>query len=41
VSAEGLLEASKWVKDFAGNIAGTIATLGKFIWPDFLLPVSK
>lgn len=41
VSAEGLLEASKWVKGFAGNIAGTIATLGKSIWPDFLLPASK
>jgi hypothetical protein len=37
VSAEGLLEASKFVKDFTGNIAGTIGQLGKLIWPDFSL----
>jgi hypothetical protein len=37
VSAEGLLEASKWVKDFSGNIGGTIGQLGKLIWPDFSL----
>jgi hypothetical protein len=36
-----LLEASKYVKDFTGNIAGTIKNLGKSIWPDFLLPESK
>lgn len=38
VSAEGLLEASKFVKDFSGNIAGTLKNLGKSLWPDFLLP---
>jgi len=32
VSAEGLLEASKWVKDFSGNIAGTVGQLEKLIW---------
>ena len=37
VSAEGLLEASKFAKDFAGNIAGTIGQLGKLLWPDFKL----
>jgi internalin A len=41
ISAEGLVEASKYVKDFTGNIAGTIKSLGKAIWPDFLLPESK
>lgn len=41
VSAEGLLEASKWTKDMAGNIGETIKTLGKSLWPDFLLPGSK
>jgi internalin A len=35
VSAQGLLEASKWVKDFSGNIFGTIVNLGKNLWPDF------
>ena len=38
VSAEGLLEASKWTKDFAGNIAGTVGQLGRVFWPDFSLP---
>ncbi len=38
VSAEGLLEASKWTKDFAGNIVGTIGKLGKLIWPDYSPP---
>jgi hypothetical protein len=38
VSAEGLLEASKWCKDFAGNIFGTIGQLGKMLWPDFSFP---
>ncbi|NQT91808.1 MAG: serine/threonine protein kinase [Lentisphaerae bacterium] len=38
VSAEGLLEASKWAKDFTGNIAGTIGQLGKLLWADFELP---
>jgi hypothetical protein len=41
VSAVGLLEASKYVKDFTGNIAGTLKNLGKAIWPDFLLPEAK
>jgi GTPase SAR1 family protein len=41
VSAEGLLEASKFVKDFTGNITGTIGQLGKLIWPDFTLPKSE
>jgi len=41
VSAEGLLEASNYVKDFTGNIAGTIKSLGKAIWPDFHLPEPK
>jgi hypothetical protein len=40
-SAEGLLDASKWVKDFAGNISGPILSLGKAIWPDFKLPGSN
>jgi len=31
VSSEGLLEASKYVKDFTGNIAGTIGSLGKLL----------
>ena len=38
VSAEGLLEASQWVKDFTGNIGGTLLNLGKALWPDFKLP---
>ena len=33
VSSEGLLEASKWVKDYSGNIAETIMNLGKLLWP--------
>lgn len=37
VSAEGLLEASKWVKDFTGNIIGTLGQLGRLLWPDFKL----
>lgn len=41
VSAEGLLEASKWVKDFTGNIAATIEGLGKSIWSDFTIPGYK
>jgi hypothetical protein len=41
LSAEGLLEASKWVKDFAGNIADPILSLGKSLWPDFKLPESN
>jgi len=38
VSAEGLLEASKWVNNFSGNILGTVGQLGKLIWPDFSPP---
>ena len=38
VSAEGLLEASKWVKDFTGDITGTVGKLGRLLWPDFSLP---
>jgi esterase/lipase superfamily enzyme len=38
LSAMGLLEASKFVKDFTGNIAGTIGQVGKLLWPDFKLP---
>ena len=38
VSAEGLLEAATWVKDFSGEIAGTIKNLGTMLWPDFELP---
>jgi internalin A len=33
VSTKGLLEASKWVKGYSENIAGTIANLGKLVWP--------
>lgn len=40
-SADGLLEAAKWAKDFTGNIAGTIVNLGKSLWPDFSLTESK
>ena len=35
VSAAGLIDASKFAKDFSGNIAGTIGQLGKLFWPDF------
>ncbi|MEI8021971.1 MAG: toll/interleukin-1 receptor domain-containing protein, partial [Schlesneria sp.] len=35
LSAKGLLEASKWAKDFTGNIGGTLVNLGKLFWPDF------
>jgi TIR domain len=41
VSTKGLLEASTFVKDFSGNIAGTIKNLGKSLWPDFLLLESE
>lgn len=33
LSSEGLLEASKYVKDLSGNIAGTLGNLGKLLWP--------
>jgi hypothetical protein len=38
VSARGLIEASKFVKDFTGNIVGTIGQLGKLLWPDYEVP---
>jgi hypothetical protein len=38
LSARSLLEAAKWVKDFTGNIGGTLLNLGKAIWPGFQLP---
>lgn len=38
VSSEGLLEASKWVKDFTGNITGTVGQLGKLLFPGYELP---
>jgi hypothetical protein len=38
VSTKGLLEASKFVTDYSGNIAETAANLGKCFWPDFQLP---
>ena len=41
LSAKGLLEAATYVKDFSGAIAATIQSLGKSLWPDFLLPVAK
>ena len=35
VSAEGLMEAAKYAKDFTGNIAATLSNLGKaVIWPE-------
>jgi hypothetical protein len=37
VSAKGLLEAAKFVKDFTGEIGETLKNLGKTIWPDFTL----
>lgn len=37
VSAQGLLDASKWVNDFTGNILGTVGQLGKLVWPSFSL----
>ncbi len=41
VSAEGLLEASKWTKEFAGNIGGTLLDLGKNLFGgDYKLPVT-
>ena len=38
LSAKGLLEAATWVKDFSGQIGGTLASLGKLMWSDFTLP---
>jgi hypothetical protein len=41
LSAEGLIEASKFVKDFTGNIAGTVGQIGRLFWPDFKLPEAE
>lgn len=41
LSAKGLLAASQWVKDFTGNIGGTLLNLGKSFWPDFQFSESK
>jgi hypothetical protein len=39
VSAKSLIEASKFLNDFTGNIAGTLLNLGKKIWgADYGLP---
>jgi internalin A len=38
VSSKGLLEAAEFVKDFSGEIAGTLNNLGKCFWPDSTLP---
>ena len=38
LSAEGLLEAAKFAKDFSGDIAGTLRNWGTGFWPDFTLP---
>jgi hypothetical protein len=37
VSAKGLLEAAKFVKDFTGEIGETLKNLGRTLWPDFTL----
>jgi hypothetical protein len=37
VSAKGLLEAAKFVKDFSAEIGGTLKNLGSSFWPDFKL----
>ena len=41
LSAEGLLEAAKWVKDFSAVIGGTIQNLGQSIWPNYELPTTE
>ena len=41
VSAEGLLDAATWVKDFTGKIGGSVLNLGKLLWGDFQLPGTK
>ena len=41
LSAKGLLEAAKWVKDFSVVIGGTIQNLGKSIWPNYELPATE
>jgi hypothetical protein len=40
VSAKGLLEAAKFVKDFSAEIGGTLKNLGNSFWPGFTLPGS-
>jgi internalin A len=37
VSSKGLLEAAKFVKDFSGEIGGTLKNLGTTFWPGFTL----
>ena len=37
VSAKGLLEAAKFVKDFSAEIGGTLKNLGNSFWPGFTL----
>ncbi len=41
VSAEGLLDAATWAKDFSSKIGGTVLKLGKLLWGDFQLPGTK
>jgi len=38
LSASGLLEASKFITSLHGELASHLATLGKWLWPDFQLP---
>jgi len=38
VSSKGLLEAATFVKNFSGEIAGSLMNLGRCFWPDFTLP---
>jgi hypothetical protein len=38
VSAKGLLDAAKFVKDFSAEIGGTLKNLGNSFWPGFTLP---
>jgi internalin A len=35
VSSKGLLEAARFVKDFSGEIGGTLKNLATSFWPDF------
>ena len=37
VSSKGLLEVTKFVKDFSAEISGTLKNLGSSFWPDFKL----
>lgn len=38
VSADGLLDAAKFVGKFSREITGALTDLGKSLWSDFLLP---